>query len=135
MIDLDADGKNERTLLIIGNDVAKWRLANGYTQMTFASAVGIHWRKIQRLEQGRRMPTWPEIYKLKSFMGVDDDFFATFDMLKSKPVKRKGQYDLRVSRLIGRILAWNNETDNCQEKEFHLRTLEGIIDLLGNTKK
>ena len=135
VIDLDADGKNGRTLLIIGADVAKWRIAHGYTQKTLARAVGIHWRNIQKLEQGRRMPPWPEIYNLKNFMGVDDDFFATSDMLKNKPTKRKGPYDLRVNRLIGRILAWHDETDDCKEKEFHLRTLEGIIDLLENSKK
>ena len=38
---MDAGGKSPRTLLIIGGEIALWRKAHGYTQETFAQAVGI----------------------------------------------------------------------------------------------
>lgn len=127
---MDADGKNERTLLIIGEEIAIWRKAKGYTQNSFAQAVGISVRNIQDIEQGRRVVKFEEAYMLKAFMGVDDDFFATSDLIKKKYVKASKPLDYDIGSLNRKIHHWHEMTPYCDEKEEDFKTLKGVVEIM-----
>lgn len=118
---------------MIGEEVAQWRKENGYKQEGFARAVGIQLWQVRDLEQGKRMPTWEEIYLLKAFMGVDDDFFATSDMIKRKTNRNKKPLDRDVGKLVGKIMFWHNTTPYCQDKEDDLKAIGRVVArFLGN---
>lgn len=127
---MDADGKSPRTLLIIGKEIASWRRNHGYTQATFAQAVGIPKRTIEDLEQGRRLAKFEETYILKPFMGVDDDFFATSEMRRRKRAMIDGHLDRKVDEVCNQIHEWNESTPYCEEKEKDLGTLKGLVDMM-----
>lgn len=127
---MDADGKSPRTLLIIGEEIASWRKAHGYTQETFAQAVGIPLRVIQDLEQGRRLVKFEETYILKPFMGVDDDFFATSEMRRTKRAMIDGCLDRKVDEVCNQIRNWHESTPHCGEKEKDFGILKGFVDMM-----
>ncbi len=125
---MGADGK--RTLLIIGEEIASWRKAHGYTQTTFAQAVGIPKRAIQDLEQGRRLAKFKETYILKPFMGVDDDFFATSEMRRKKNARINGRLEYKVDEVCNQIRDWHESTPYCEEKEKDFGTLKGFVEMM-----
>ena len=127
---MDAGGKSPRTLLIIGGEIALWRKAHGYTQETFAQAVGIPLRVIQDLEQGRRLAKFEETYVLKPFMGVDDDFFATSEMRRTKRAMIDGRLDRKVDEVCNQIRDWNESTPHCEEKKKDFELLKGFVDMM-----
>lgn len=127
---MDADGKGARTLLIIGKELAEWRKAHKYTQETFARAVGISLRTIQDLEQGRRLAYYDEVYILKSFMGVDNDFFATSEMRRRKRAIIDGHLNREVDEVCNRIRDWHESTPYCEEKVRDFGTLKGFVDMM-----
>lgn len=134
-MELDADGNSARSLLVIGEETAQWRIAHGYTQATFAQAVGVSLEKVKRLEQGYGMSKWEDVYKLIVFMGVDINFFATSEMEKQNPYTGHNPMVNRLNHFVRRLRSWCDNSPYCREKEEDMETLERVMNTIDRAKK
>ena len=132
---MDADGNSARSLLVIGEETAQWRIAHGYTQETFAQAVGVSFEKVKRLEQGHGIMELTDAYKLSAFMGVDIEFFITSEVEKQATHKGQNSMTNRVNHFVRRLRSWCDNSPNCREKEEDMDTLERVMNTIDRSRK
>lgn len=132
---MDADGNSARSLLVIGEETAQWRIAHGYTQETFAQAVGVSFEKIKRLEQGHGIMKLIDAYKLSVFMSVDIEFFITSEIEKQATHKGHNPMANRVNHFVRRLRSWCENSPYCREKEEDMETLEHTMNTIDRARK